>query len=133
MLKPFSAVIAGLFLAMCGVMLTDYGMNYFFIPKGLKLNTIKEVEAFFAKAPVTLYLFQMSAYALSAFLGTMVTALIAKKLRTARITALVFLLPCLANYILLPHPFWTLLSGSTLIALFGFAAATLFSPKQAQQ
>lgn len=128
MLRSFLAGFVGLLVSCLVVSIVEYGNSLLFpFPPGFDLNDPVAIAAFIKTLPVVAYVVVWAGWALGAFTGT----LVAKKLtptasnRPAIAVAVLFLLFCLFNMAMLPHPIAYVVASLVTTPLASFAALNL--------
>ncbi|GAA4296592.1 hypothetical protein GCM10023183_03580 [Nibribacter koreensis] len=99
------------------------------LPSEVNLQDPEAMGAYMANAPMGSLVLVLMAYALGSFLGGMVAARLApnKKMVHAIVVGILLLLAGIANFYLLPHPIWFIISAVIIYPLMSFFGGAMGS------
>ena len=127
-MKNFLSVIAGVIVAFVTITAMEVLSEHFFpLPAGLDKGNVLAMKAYMENLPPQPLFLLLLAYALGAYIGGLIAALISKKVRDAISVGVIF---TIANTINLfgPHPLWLILVTILIFIPFAFAGGrTLIS------
>lgn len=123
-LKTVFAIIIGIAIALCVVLLTESLASKYF-PSHTSNPTIAEIEENIRTAPLIAMLIFLAGHALSSFFGAYAAARIApenKKFMSGITVSFFLLLGGLVNFISIKHPLWLVIGVCLSYAIFSLIA-----------
>lgn len=128
MLRTILGIVIGL---ACGVLIISgwegFIHSMFQLPKDVNLNDKVAAVTAMQQVSIVAYILLLVGYSLAAFVGGAVATAIdkSKKVLPALIVAGLLMIAAAANFVLLPHPTWFIISTMIAYPLFALIAAAL--------
>jgi MFS family permease len=130
MVKSILAVLTGLVVGFITIYLVELvSQQVYPLPAEVNLQDPEAMGTYMANAPAASLVLVLLAYALGSFLGGMVAARLAttKKMVHAIVVGVLLLLAGIANFYLLPHPIWFVISAVIIYPLMSFFGGAMGS------
>ncbi|WP_066510494.1 hypothetical protein [Rufibacter sp. DG15C] len=130
MFKSIFAVLTGVVTGFLTIFLVELvAQQVYPVPSEVNLQDPEAMGTYLASAPMGSLMLVLLAYALGSFLGGMVAARLAKsrKMMHALLVGFLLLLACVANFYLLPHPIWFIISSVIIYPLMSFFGGAMGS------
>lgn len=128
MIRTILAAVIGMIVAGVAVGLVEFGNSQLFpFPPGFDMNDQAQIAAFVKTLPPVAFAVVIVGWAIGAFVGPLVAKKIAPAAgnRPAIAVAVIFLLFCVFNMFMLPHPIAFVVSALVVTPLSSFAAIKL--------
>jgi hypothetical protein len=120
MLRNISAVLLGVVVAFCTVMLVEWLSHQVYpLPPGLDFKNPEQVRQFTSSLPLGAFLLILLGWLLGTISGGLAACYVAreKPLVFASIIGAVMLAATVANLVMIPHPTWFSIAGITVIGI----------------